>query len=123
MLEVGDISAPPVEYVDDIVVLGAAPDVIEAVSPWLADFGVLAVVVSGTYEDWAETAAELLLATAVVLLIAGFVTDVATSERRWRTSGSWAATVSIVVLVLGSASYFFTFGPMKPLGTPAPPEP
>ena len=44
VVEVDDIGAPPVEYVDDIVVLGADPDVIEAVSPWLADFGVLAIV-------------------------------------------------------------------------------
>jgi hypothetical protein len=42
--EVGDINAPPVEYVDDIVVLGADPEIVEAVSPWLADFGVVAIV-------------------------------------------------------------------------------
>ena len=44
VLEVEGITAPPVEFVDDIVVLGADPDVIEAVSPWLADFGVVAII-------------------------------------------------------------------------------
>ena len=44
VVAVADIGAPSAEYVDDIVVLGADPDVIEAVSPWLADFGVLAIV-------------------------------------------------------------------------------
>jgi threonine dehydrogenase-like Zn-dependent dehydrogenase len=44
VLEVGDIKAPPVENVDDIVLLGADADVIETVSPWLADFGVVAIV-------------------------------------------------------------------------------
>jgi len=44
VIEVEDIKAPPVEYVDDIVLLGADADVIQAVSPWLADFGVLAIV-------------------------------------------------------------------------------
>jgi len=44
VIEVEDMKAPPVEYVDDIVLLGADADVIEAVSPWLADFGVLAIV-------------------------------------------------------------------------------
>ncbi|GAB4528791.1 MAG: hypothetical protein Kow0063_05270 [Anaerolineae bacterium] len=44
VIEVEDIKAPPVEFVDDIVVLGADPDVIETVSPWLADFGIVAIV-------------------------------------------------------------------------------
>ena len=44
VIEVEHIKAPPVEYVDDIVLLGVDADVIEAVSPWLADFGVLAMV-------------------------------------------------------------------------------
>jgi len=44
VLEVGDIKAPPLENVDDIVLLGADADVIETVSPWLADFGVVAIV-------------------------------------------------------------------------------
>lgn len=42
--EVQDISAPPVEQVDDIVLLDADPGLIEAVSPRLADFGVLAIM-------------------------------------------------------------------------------
>jgi threonine dehydrogenase-like Zn-dependent dehydrogenase len=39
-----DIAAPPVTSVDDVVLLGADPDIVEAVSPHLADFGVLALV-------------------------------------------------------------------------------
>ncbi len=42
--EVRDITAPPVDLVDDIVLLSADAGVIETVSPWLADFGVLAIV-------------------------------------------------------------------------------
>jgi threonine dehydrogenase-like Zn-dependent dehydrogenase len=42
--DVADISAPPVEFVDDIVVLGASPEVIETVSPHLELHGVLAVL-------------------------------------------------------------------------------
>jgi D-arabinose 1-dehydrogenase-like Zn-dependent alcohol dehydrogenase len=42
--EVDDVTAPPVEQVDDIVLLGAAPDLIETVSPRLARFGVMALV-------------------------------------------------------------------------------
>ncbi len=48
VVEVADISAPPVEHVDDIILLGADPDVIETVSPWLADFGVVAIVADKT---------------------------------------------------------------------------
>lgn len=44
VLEVADISAPPVEFVDDIVLLGADPDIIEKVSPHLDQFGVLAIM-------------------------------------------------------------------------------
>jgi len=44
VIEVEDISAPPVEFVDDIVLLGADADVVETVSPWLADFGILAII-------------------------------------------------------------------------------
>jgi len=44
VIEVDDVTAPPVEQVDDIVLLGAAPDLIEAVSPRLAYFGVLAII-------------------------------------------------------------------------------
>ena len=43
-VEVGDIAHPPVETVDDIVLLGADPDIIEAVSPRLSQFGILAML-------------------------------------------------------------------------------
>jgi len=39
-----DVHTPPVTPVDDIVLLGADPDVIEAVSPHLADHGVVAII-------------------------------------------------------------------------------
>lgn len=42
--EVPDLDSPPVELVDDIVVLGADPDIIEKVSPYLDQFGVLAIM-------------------------------------------------------------------------------
>jgi len=41
---VDDVTAPPVEQVDDIVLLGADPDLIEAVSPRMSDFGIMALV-------------------------------------------------------------------------------
>ncbi len=41
---VQDIANPPVEKVDDIVVLGADPDIVETVSPRLAPFGILAIL-------------------------------------------------------------------------------
>jgi len=39
-----DVAAPPVEKVDDIILLGADADLVELVSPHLADFGILAIV-------------------------------------------------------------------------------
>ncbi|MBN1975913.1 MAG: alcohol dehydrogenase catalytic domain-containing protein [Anaerolineae bacterium] len=42
--DVADASSPPVEQVDDIVILGADADLIETVSPRLADFGILALI-------------------------------------------------------------------------------
>jgi threonine dehydrogenase-like Zn-dependent dehydrogenase len=39
-----DLSKPPRSAVDDIVMLGADPDIIETVSPHLADFGILALI-------------------------------------------------------------------------------
>ncbi|HEY9076384.1 MAG TPA: alcohol dehydrogenase catalytic domain-containing protein [Anaerolineaceae bacterium] len=39
-----DPAVPPVEFVDDIVLLGADPDLIEQVSPHLAQFGVMAIL-------------------------------------------------------------------------------
>jgi hypothetical protein len=44
VIEVDDVTALPVEQVDDIVLLGADPDLIEAVSPHLAYFGILAII-------------------------------------------------------------------------------
>lgn len=44
VVEVADIAAPPVEFVDDIVLLGADANVIETVTPWLADFGIVAII-------------------------------------------------------------------------------
>jgi hypothetical protein len=44
VIEVDDVITAPVEQVDDIVLLGADPDLIEAVSPRLARFGILAII-------------------------------------------------------------------------------
>jgi L-sorbose 1-phosphate reductase len=44
VIEADGVHAPPVTPVDDIVLLGADPDVIEAASPHLADHGVLALI-------------------------------------------------------------------------------
>jgi len=44
VVDVPDVAAPPVEYVDDIVLLGADADLIETVSPWLNHFGVVAIL-------------------------------------------------------------------------------
>ncbi len=44
VIKVDDVTAPPVEQVDDIVLLGADPDLIETVSPHLADFGIVAII-------------------------------------------------------------------------------
>jgi threonine dehydrogenase-like Zn-dependent dehydrogenase len=42
--DVADVAAPPVKEVDDIVLLGADADLIEKVSPFLATFGIFALV-------------------------------------------------------------------------------
>jgi len=42
--EVDDVSNPPADLVDDIVLLGASPDLIEVASPRLARFGILAII-------------------------------------------------------------------------------
>jgi threonine dehydrogenase-like Zn-dependent dehydrogenase len=42
--EVEDLANPPVKQVDDIVMLGADPAIIETVSPCLAKFGIIALV-------------------------------------------------------------------------------
>jgi D-arabinose 1-dehydrogenase-like Zn-dependent alcohol dehydrogenase len=44
VLRAEDLAAPPVTPVDDIVLLGADADVVEQVSPHLADFGVVALI-------------------------------------------------------------------------------
>ncbi|MEN8097920.1 MAG: alcohol dehydrogenase catalytic domain-containing protein [Chloroflexota bacterium] len=44
VIKVPNLSAPPVEEVDDIVILGADADLVELVSPYLAKYGVCAVV-------------------------------------------------------------------------------
>ncbi len=44
VMEGVDLQAPPVEYVDDIVLLGANAELIETVSPWLNHFGVVAIL-------------------------------------------------------------------------------
>jgi threonine dehydrogenase-like Zn-dependent dehydrogenase len=42
--EAPDVEAPPVEFVDDIVLLGSDSDLVEKASPHLAHFGILAVM-------------------------------------------------------------------------------
>lgn len=44
LIEARDMHSPPVTPVDDIVLLGAEPGVVEAVSPHLADQGVVALI-------------------------------------------------------------------------------
>lgn len=44
VIEVPDIASPPVEFVDDIILLGGNPDLLERASPHLAHFGVLAIM-------------------------------------------------------------------------------
>jgi threonine dehydrogenase-like Zn-dependent dehydrogenase len=44
VVSVPDLANPPVEQIDDIVLLGADPDIIEAVSPRLANHGILAIL-------------------------------------------------------------------------------
>jgi threonine dehydrogenase-like Zn-dependent dehydrogenase len=44
VVSVTDLANPPVEQIDDIVLLGADPDIIEAVSPHLANHGILAIL-------------------------------------------------------------------------------
>jgi len=44
VLVAADLHRPPATPVDDVVLLGADPDAVEAVSPHLADFGIVAIV-------------------------------------------------------------------------------
>ncbi len=46
LIDVPDVAAPPVEFVDDIVLLGGDPDLLEKASPHLAHFGVLVIMAS-----------------------------------------------------------------------------
>jgi L-sorbose 1-phosphate reductase len=46
VFETGDLQHPAVTPLDDIVVLGADPDLVEAVSPHLSDHGILALIAS-----------------------------------------------------------------------------
>ena len=46
VIDVEDVDNPPVKEVDDIVILGADPAVVETVSPYLSKYGVVAVVAS-----------------------------------------------------------------------------
>ena len=44
VIDVPDVTAPPVQLVDDIVLLNPNPDLIETVSPWLDQFGIVALI-------------------------------------------------------------------------------
>jgi len=44
IIEIDDVAAPPEDLVDDIILLGADADLIEALSPSLADFGIMAIM-------------------------------------------------------------------------------
>ena len=44
VIDVPDVDKPPVEVVDDIVLLGADAGLIEKVSPWLNHFGIVAIL-------------------------------------------------------------------------------
>ena len=45
-VEVADLADPPAKHVDDIVILGADPNIVETVSPYLSQFGIVALVAS-----------------------------------------------------------------------------
>jgi hypothetical protein len=49
-LDVDDLAHPPVEQVDDILLLDATPEIIETVSPFLADHGIMAVIAEEALE-------------------------------------------------------------------------
>ncbi len=50
IIEEADLACPPVEPVDDIILLGADAEIVERVSPRLAPFGALAVVARRPFE-------------------------------------------------------------------------
>jgi threonine dehydrogenase-like Zn-dependent dehydrogenase len=49
VIDVPDVSAPPVEFADDIVLLGADADLVEKVSPRLDQFGVMAIMADAPF--------------------------------------------------------------------------
>ncbi len=51
VIEVPDVSQSPVDKIDDIILLGADVNLIETVSPNLADFGVVALVLNEPLSD------------------------------------------------------------------------
>jgi threonine dehydrogenase-like Zn-dependent dehydrogenase len=44
VLDAPDVSSPPLKQVDDIILLGPNPDLVEKASPFLAPFGIFAIV-------------------------------------------------------------------------------
>lgn len=49
VLDVPDVNHPPLEFVDDIILLGADADLVEKVSPHLAQFGILAIMADAPF--------------------------------------------------------------------------
>jgi threonine dehydrogenase-like Zn-dependent dehydrogenase len=49
MIDVPDVSAPPVEFADDIILLGADADLVEKVSPHLSQFGIMAIMADAPF--------------------------------------------------------------------------
>jgi threonine dehydrogenase-like Zn-dependent dehydrogenase len=50
VLDFPDIHQPPVEEIDDIVILGTDPDLVETVSPHLAKSGILAIITDQPFQ-------------------------------------------------------------------------
>lgn len=53
-IEANDVTAPPVDVVDDIVLLGADPHIVSTTSPHLAKFGVFAILADTLFPDRVE---------------------------------------------------------------------
>ena len=49
VIDVPDVSAPPVEFADDIILLGADADLVEKVSPHLTQFGIMAIMADAPF--------------------------------------------------------------------------
>jgi L-sorbose 1-phosphate reductase len=49
VIDVLDVSAPPVEFADDIILLGADADLVEKVSPHLDQFGMMAIMADAPF--------------------------------------------------------------------------